>query len=68
VVQTAVKKVTLALFCSCLQIQYLYAALASSDSLGKQHSAAGGAVASWRAALAALKSDYEKSGRYTGKV
>lgn len=39
-----------------LQLQYLYA------SLGQK----GGAA--WRAALAALKSDYERQYKYTGKV
>lgn len=44
---------------TAMQIQFLYASLGTSS---------GGSAASWRAALAALKSDYEKHFKYTGKV
>jgi hypothetical protein len=49
------------------QIQFLYASLGSAG--GSQRGGGGGAAAaSWRAALAALKADYEKNYKYTGKV
>ena len=54
---------------AALQIQFLYASLASAG--GSQRNGGGGAgaaAASWRAALAALKADYEKNYKYTGKV
>lgn len=53
-------------FISMLQIQFLYASLAGGGSGGARGSS--GAVASWRAALAALKADFEKHHKYTGKV
>jgi hypothetical protein len=50
------------------QTQYLYASLGSAAA-GSSHPGSGaGTASSWRAALAALKADYETSGRYTGKV
>lgn len=50
-----------------LQIQFLYASLGDAGS-GRGQRGGGAAAASWRAALAALKSDYEKHYKYTGKV
>lgn len=47
-----------------LQVQFLYASLGSGGSSGH----GSGSAASWRSALAALKSDYEKHFKYTGKV
>jgi hypothetical protein len=47
------------------QIQFLYASLASG---GGSQRGGGGGVAAWRAALADLKADFERSWKYTGKV
>lgn len=49
-----------------LQVQFLYASLAGSGGGNVRGGSA--AVASWRAALAALKADFEKHHKYTGKV
>jgi hypothetical protein len=51
-----------------LQIQFLYASLGSAGGSQRGGSGGGAAAASWRAALAALKADYEKNYKYTGKV
>lgn len=53
---------------SLMQIQFLYASLGSTTASQRGSAAGTGTVASWRATLAALKTEYERSGRYSGKV
>lgn len=50
------------------QIQFLYASLGGAAAGGSGQRGGAGAAASWRAALSALKGEYERSGRYSGKV
>ncbi|KAL4451904.1 hypothetical protein ABPG75_007566 [Micractinium tetrahymenae] len=60
-VAAALRRGAFALYgaCSASEIQFLYASLGSGGA---------GAAASWRGALAALKADFEKHYKYTGKV
>lgn len=49
------------------QVQFLYASLGGAAA--EEPRAGGrGSAASWRAALASLKADYEQGYKYTGKV